>query len=97
MFSTAFLLNLLLPRKIKTEKRFLEILILMNKLEQQLRTTLNNILKEGYKHIKSVKCFIEELVANSTLFEMNNFFYENIKCLSLYFLYCIFSEDSHDT
>ena len=56
------------------------------------KINLNNALMEGYKYIKSVKSFIEELVMKSTLYEMNNFFYENIKCFSLYFLYCIFFE-----
>ena len=74
-----------------------EDIVITDKKGVNDKINLNNILKERYKHIKSVKCFIEELVMKSTLFEMNNFFYENIKCFSLYFLYCIFSEDSHDT
>ena len=60
------------------------------------KINLNNALMEGYKYIKSVKSFIEELVMKSTLYEMNNFFYENIKCFSLYFLYCIFCETLGD-
>ena len=57
------------------------------------KINLNNILLDGYKNIKTVKLFIEEMVMRQTLYEMNNYFFENIKCISLYLFYCAFSED----
>ena len=59
------------------------------------KINLNHIL-DANKNNKSVKCFIEDLVMKNNFFEMNNFFYDNMKCISLYFFYCIFSENSND-
>ena len=52
------------------------------------KINLNDIFLKDKKMFKSVKYFIEDLVTKQTAYEMNNFFYDNIKCLSLYFLYC---------
>ena len=57
------------------------------------KINLKNIFNNENKSIKSVKLFIEEIVMKQTLYEMNNFFYDNIKCLSLYFFYCSFSDN----
>ena len=57
---------------------------------------LKDILITRKKLFKSVKYFIEELVLKQTVYEMNNFFYENIKCFSLYFLYCEHIENTDD-
>ena len=73
-----------------------EEIIFIDKKETLNKINLNNILYIGYKDIKSVKQFIKDLVLKQNLNEMNNFFYENIKCISLYFLYCGFCEnDNH--
>ena len=60
------------------------------------KINLRDILITRKKLFKSVKYFIEELVLKQTVFEMNNFFYENIKCFSLYFLYCEYIESIDD-
>ena len=52
------------------------------------KINLNDIFLKDKKMFKSVNYFIEDLVTKQTAYEMNNFFYDNIKCLSLYFLYC---------
>ena len=52
------------------------------------KINLNDILSNTNKSIKSVKYFIEDLVMKKTFYEMNNFFYDNIKIISLYFHYC---------
>ena len=73
-----------------------EEIIFIDKKGMQNKINLNNILYIGYKDIISVKKFIKDLVLKHNLNEMNNFFYENIKCISLYFLYCGFCEnDNH--
>ena len=60
------------------------------------KINLRDILITRKKLFKSVKYFIEELVLKQTVYEMNNFFYENIKCFSLYFLYCEYIESIDD-
>ena len=52
------------------------------------KINLKNILCGANKNIKSVKYFIEDIVMKKTFHEMNNFFYDNIKIISLYFHYC---------
>jgi hypothetical protein len=55
-----------------------------------LDTILNNI----HKRIESTKYFIEDIVTKKNLVDMNNFFYDNIKCFSLYYYYCSFIEEN---
>lgn len=57
---------------------------------------LIDILKDAHKRIDSVKFFIEDIVEKNTLVDMNNFFYDNIKCISLYYYYTSFSESYVD-
>ena len=73
-----------------------EDIIIINEDDENYTINLNNILRNDYKRIKSIKYFIEDLVSKKTLHEINNFFYENIKCISLYFLYCSFFDGNGD-
>ena len=52
------------------------------------KINLKDILCSVNKKIISVKYFIEDIVMKKTFHEMNNFFYDNIKIISLYFHYC---------
>ena len=70
-----------------------EDLYFINEEGNKNKNNLNDILLSEKKMFKSVKYFIEDLVLKQTVYEMNNFFYENIKCLSLYFLYCDYIEN----
>ena len=40
------------------------------------------------KKIESVKNFINKMVEKTSLLEINNFFYDNIRCFSLYYSFC---------
>ena len=73
-----------------------EDIMIINEDNGNYTINLNKILRNDYKRIKSIKYFIEDLVSKKTLHEINNFFYENIKCISLYFLYCSFSDGNGD-
>ena len=71
-----------------------EINIVLEKDENiKNKINLNNILDHGQKTIKSVKNFINNLVEKNSLIDINNFFYENIKCFSLYYSFCNFCDD----
>ena len=61
--------------------------------EKIYKINLNDILDKGKKILDSTKNFINDLVEKNTLVDINNFFYENIKCFSL--LFC-FNEDIND-
>ena len=73
-----------------------EDIMIINEDNGNYTINLNKILRNDYKRIKSIKYFIEDLVSKKTLHEINNFFYENIKCISLYFLYCSFFDGNGD-
>jgi len=73
-----------------------EDLYFINEEGNKNKNNLNDILLSEKKMFKSVKYFIEDLVLKQTVYEMNNFFYENIKCFSLYFLYCEYIESIDD-
>ena len=68
-------------------------IILSEDENKKIKINLYDILNKGEKSIKSVKSFINNLVEKITLFEINNFFYENIKCFSLYYSFCNCSEE----
>ena len=71
-----------------------EDITFINDVGNNYKINLKEILCREYKNIKSVKSFIEDLVKKETFYEMNNFFYDNIKCVSLFFLYCDFIEET---
>ena len=58
------------------------------------KINLNTILNNVHKRIESTKYFIEDIVTRKNLVDMNNFFYDNIKCFSLYYYYCSFIEEN---
>jgi hypothetical protein len=72
-------------------KEDINIIYKENKMKNKIN--LNHILKDGKKRIKSIKNFINDIVERKTLLEMNNFFYDNIKCFSLYYCYNNFYEE----
>ena len=73
------------------EKEDINIICKENNIMKKIN--LNNILNNGKKRIESIKNFINEIVEKKTLVEMNNFFYDNIKCFSLYYCYNNFFEE----
>ena len=72
-------------------KEDINIIYKENKMKNKIN--LNHILNDGKKRIKSIKNFINDIVEKKTLLEMNNFFYDNIKCFSLYYCYNDFYEE----
>ena len=69
-------------------------IILKEDENKKLKINIYDILDKGEKRIESVKSFINNLVERITLFEINNFFYENIRCFSLYYSFCHYSDIS---
>ena len=63
---------------------------------KQYIVNIIDILNEKQKRIESTKTFINDLVEKTTLVEINNFFYDNIKCFSLYYYFCNYSKDIID-
>ena len=65
------------------------IKIFLEKDETNLSYTINikDILCRE-KKIENVKNFINKMVQKVSLLEINNFFYENIRCFSLYYSFC---------
>ena len=71
-----------------------DINIIINEDEnKKLTINLYDVLDKVENRIESVKSFINNLVEKITLFEINNYFYENIRCFSLYYLFCSCSEE----
>ena len=68
-------------------------IILEENENEHYNINIIDILNDKRKRIESTKSFINDLVEKTTLMEMNNFFYENIKCFSLYYYFCDFSNN----
>ena len=64
-----------------------DINVICEEKKYKMKINLNDILNNVKKRIESTKCFINEIVEKTTLIQMNNFFYDNIKCFSLYYSY----------
>jgi hypothetical protein len=84
--------NILFILQFWVPKEDIDIILEENENEHY-NINIIDILNDKRKRIESTKSFINDLVEKTTLVEMNNFFYENIKCFSLYYYFCDFSNN----